>query len=83
MGKVEASRRFAFAVEENEVKVNVGTMDRIARAVLGVALIAATLSGLIGVWGWIGVVPLGTAMVSFCPLYALLGINSCPATQHP
>ncbi len=59
------------------MKKNVGNMDRIARAVLGGALIAATLSGLIGVWGWIGVVPLGTAVFSFCPLYALLGMNSC------
>lgn len=61
------------------MKMNVGTIDRIARALVGIALIAATLSGLIGVWGWIGVVPLATAAVSFCPLYALLGIDSRPA----
>jgi hypothetical protein len=70
----------ALAIEEIDMKVNVGTMDRIARALLGIALIVAALTGVIGVWGWIGVVPLGTALVSFCPLYAVLGIDSCPAS---
>jgi hypothetical protein len=59
------------------MKTNVGNIDRLVRAVLGVALIGATLSGLIGVWGWIGVVLVGTAFFSFCPVYGLLGINSC------
>ena len=71
---------FASAMKEKEVKMNVGSIDRIARALLGVALIGATLLGWIGVWGWVGVVPLGTAVLSSCPLYALLGINSCPAS---
>jgi hypothetical protein len=72
--------RFAFRVKEKAMKMNVGTIDRVARAVIGLALIAATLMGWIGVWGWIGVVPLATAAVSFCPLYAALGISSRPAT---
>jgi hypothetical protein len=58
------------------MNANVGTIDRIARAVLGLALLAATLSGVIGVWGWIGVVPLATAAFSFCPLYRLLGLST-------
>lgn len=58
------------------MKTNIGKMDRIARIVLGIALVAATLSGAIGIWGWLGVVLLGTAAVSFCPLYAALGISS-------
>jgi len=65
------------------MKVNVGTIDRVARAVIGAALIAGAASGLIGVWGWIGLVPLGTAVFSFCPLYALLGINSCSTSHSP
>jgi hypothetical protein len=80
MGKLGEGVHFASSIKENEMKMNVGTVDRIARAVLGIAMIGATLSGLIGVWGWLGVVPLGTALFSFCPLYALLGVNSCPAS---
>jgi uncharacterized membrane protein YfcA len=56
---------------------NIGSLDRIVRIVIGVALIAATLTGAIGVWGWIGVVPLITALVGWCPPYAILGFNTC------
>ena len=59
------------------MKSNVGGIDRMLRIVLGLVLIGLTLSGTIGVWGWIGVVPLGTGFISFCPLYPLLGINTC------
>lgn len=56
---------------------NIGGLDRIVRIVIGVALIAATLTGAIGVWGWIGVVPLATALMGWCPPYAILGFNTC------
>ena len=61
------------------MKVNVGGIDRSVRVLAGLVLIGLTLSGVIGVWGWIGVVPLATAAFGFCPLYTLLGMNSCPA----
>ena len=64
------------------MKVNVGTTDRIIRAVIGLALILGSLSGAIGLWGWIGIVFLVTAGMSFCPAYALLGLNSCPTTHR-
>lgn len=60
------------------MKSNVGGIDRVLRIVLGLALIAMTLTGTIGVWGWIGLVPLGTAALGFCPLYSMLGLNTCP-----
>lgn len=60
------------------MKNNVGFIDRSLRIVLGLALIALTLTGNIGVWGWIGLVPLLTALVGFCPLYAVLGLRTCP-----
>lgn len=60
------------------MKANVGGIDRALRIVVGLSLIAATLTGAIGAWGWIGVVPLVTAVVGFCPAYRLLGVNSCP-----
>jgi hypothetical protein len=59
-------------------KTNVGTVDRILRAVLGIALIALTLAGTIGFWGWIGVVPLLTAALGTCPAYTMLGMSTCP-----
>ena len=60
------------------MKLNVGGIDRILRIVAGLVLIALTLMGTIGVWGWIGVVPLLTGAVGFCPLYPLIGLNTCP-----
>ena len=60
------------------MKSNVGGIDRILRIVIGLVLIALTLTGTIGVWGWIGVVPLLTGAVGFCPVYPLLGLNTCP-----
>jgi uncharacterized membrane protein YfcA len=59
------------------MKTNVGGIDRILRIVIGLALIGATLAGLIGMWGWIGVIPLLTGTFRFCPPYALFGINTC------
>jgi O-antigen ligase len=60
------------------MKSNVGGIDRILRVVVGLALIALTLTGTIGSWGWIGVVPLLTAALGFCPLYTVLGFSTCP-----
>jgi uncharacterized membrane protein YfcA len=57
---------------------NTGNVDRILRIIIGVTLIAATLTGAIGVWGWIGVVPLVTALIGWCPAYAILGFKTCP-----
>ncbi len=59
------------------MKVNVGGTDRMIRAVIGLALIGMTLQGYIGVWGWVGVVLLATAVFSFCPAYRLFGIKTC------
>lgn len=56
---------------------NVGTVDRAIRIALGLALIAATLMGWIGAWGWLGVVPIATGVFRFCPAYLPFGLNSC------
>ncbi len=63
------------------MKLNVGGIDRALRIVAGLALIGATLAGMIGTWGWIGVVPLVTGAFKFCPAYTLLGMNTCPMNQ--
>ncbi|MEW6559323.1 MAG: DUF2892 domain-containing protein [Pseudomonadota bacterium] len=60
------------------MKFNVGGIDRILRIIVGIVLIALTLMGTIGVWGWIGIVPLVTGLFKFCPLYSVLGMNTCP-----
>jgi hypothetical protein len=56
---------------------NIGTIDRALRIVVGLGLIGATLTGHLPVWGWIGVVPLGTALIGWCPAYVPLGLNTC------
>lgn len=56
---------------------NEGKLDRALRVILGVALIALVFMGPQTAWGWVGLVPLVTGLVGFCPLYALLGINTC------
>jgi O-antigen ligase len=60
---------------------NVGGIDRIVRIVAGLALIALALTGTIGAWGWIGLVPLATGTLRFCPLYPLLGMSTCRVRQ--
>ena len=57
---------------------NVGGIDRVLRVILGVALVALAVTGTIGPWGWIGLVPLATAALGFCPLYTVLGFSTCP-----
>ena len=59
------------------MKCNSGGIDRALRIVVGLILIALTVTGTIGAWGWIGVVPLLTGLIGFCPAYSLFGISSC------
>lgn len=64
------------------MKVNVGGIDKILRIVVGAALIvwAVALGG--PIWAWIGVVPLATGLVGWCPLYTLFGMNTCPLKKE-
>lgn len=61
--------------------VNVGTIDRALRAIVGLVLIALVFVGPQTAWGWIGLVPLLTAVVGFCPAYTLFGVRSCPVKE--
>jgi len=63
------------------MKQNVGGIDRTVRIVAGLALIALAATGTVGVWGWIGVVPLATGLVGWCPPYAIFGWNTCSVKQ--
>lgn len=60
-----------------KLTANVGSADRLVRIIVGLVLIGLALSGQIGAWGWIGIVPLATAFLKFCPAYAIFGLKTC------
>jgi membrane-associated protease RseP (regulator of RpoE activity) len=59
------------------MKCNVGNIDRILRISVGTILVALASNGVVGWWGWLGLIPLATGIFRFCPAYPLLGINLC------
>jgi hypothetical protein len=63
------------------MKVNESVLDRSLRVFAGVVLIGLSLAGVIGPWGYIGVIPLLTGALGLCPLYSLLGISTCPTPR--
>lgn len=62
---------------KNKMIKNMGGIDRIVRLIVGVVLLGLTLNGNIGSWGYIGAIPLLTAIFAWCPGYHLLHINTC------
>ncbi|RZL37701.1 MAG: DUF2892 domain-containing protein [Rubrivivax sp.] len=58
-------------------KTNVGGLDRAARIAVGLMLLGLAITGQIGLWGAIGLVPLLTGLAGTCPLYSMLGIKTC------
>lgn len=64
------------------MKANVGTIDRVLRIAAGLVLIGLAVSGKIGLWGYIGIVPLATGLFRFCPVYPLIGLNTCPMEKR-
>lgn len=63
------------------MKTNTGNIDRILRAIAGLVLLSLVFIGPQTMWGLIGLVPLLTAIIGFCPAYTLLGINTCKTPQ--
>jgi hypothetical protein len=63
--------------KELKMKINEGTIDRSLRVVAGLVLIGLAATGTVGAWGWIGIVPLLTGAVGFCPAYAIFGMSTC------
>lgn len=59
------------------MKANVGGTDRVLRILVGVVLIGLAATGKVGIWGWIGVVPVLTGVFRFCPAYMLGGVSTC------
>lgn len=74
--------RFTGQFKGNRMKVNEGVIDRSLRVIAGLVLIGLAATGTVGLWGYIGIVPLLTGAVGICPIYSLLGINSCPTPRR-
>lgn len=58
------------------MKMNVGGIDKIARITLGAVFVGLTVADVIGVWGWVGIVPLVTGLINWCPMYSLIGADT-------
>ena len=59
------------------MKCNSGGIDRVLRVIAGLVLVGLAATGKVGIWGWIGVVPLITGAIGSCPAYTILGVNTC------
>ncbi|OOG24524.1 hypothetical protein B1C78_08420 [Thioalkalivibrio denitrificans] len=55
---------------------NMGVADRVIRAIVGIVLISLVFIGPQTPWGWIGIIPLATAVISWCPAYSLIGMRT-------
>ena len=62
------------------MKANVGGLDRLLRIVVGLALLSLVFVGPQTLWGLVGIVPLATALMRFCPAYTLFGIRTCASS---
>ena len=60
------------------MNANVGSTDRALRIFAGSLLILLSLLGVLGAWGWVGLIPIATGALRFCPAYTVLGLRSCP-----
>lgn len=62
---------------------NIGSIERALRAIVGLGIISLVFVGPQSSWGWLGLIPLATAALGWCPPYALLGISTCSAKKLP
>ncbi len=63
------------------METNIGNADRNARIIIGMLLVAAAVFGFIGLWGFIGIAAVVTALVHHCPAYKLIGFSTCPVAN--
>ena len=59
------------------MKQNVHNIERVVRVVIGAAIVSLVFIGPQSPWGWLGLVPMATGLLGWCPPYAMLGINTC------
>lgn len=60
---------------------NTGVLDRGLRVLAGLGAIELAYSGLIGTWGYFGIIPMLTGAIGLCPAYAIIGVNTCPVKR--
>ena len=61
---------------------NEGNLDRAVRVAAGLLLVGLAATAAIGAWGYIGIVPILSGAIGMCPLYSMLGINTCPVNRR-
>ncbi|MBE1283631.1 MAG: DUF2892 domain-containing protein [Rhodobacteraceae bacterium] len=61
---------------------NEGTLDRALRVILGLILLSLVFFGPQSLWGLVGLVPLATGLIGYCPLYQIIGLNTCPIKKQ-
>lgn len=64
------------------LKPNLGPVDRVVRIAVGLALLAIVFMGPQSPWGYVGLVPLLTGLVGFCPAYCPLGLRTCRVPKN-
>jgi hypothetical protein len=63
------------------MKTNEAGWDRIVRVMAGLILIGLAATNTVGGWGWLGIIPLATGAIGWCPLYTVLGLSTCPVKK--
>lgn len=59
------------------MKKNVGSLERVIRIIAGIAILSLAFVGPQSPWAYLGIIPLATGLIGWCPLYALLGLSTC------
>jgi len=67
--------------EEHIMKKNVGSMERVIRVVLGVVVLSLAFVGPQSPWAYLGIIPLATGLLGWCPPYALFGFSTCKSCK--
>lgn len=59
------------------MKSNMGSIDRALRIIVGLVLVGLALTSTVEWWGWLGIIPIVTGALGNCPLYSVIGVNTC------
>ena len=68
-------------LKDVQMKTNEAGWDRMVRVIAGLVLIGLAATQTVGWWGWLGIIPLATGAIGWCPLYTVLGLSTCPMKQ--